>query len=216
MSKLVFSSVLVLASLLLINSAEASSLAWSHTYGSAGEANACAMVATPDGGYAIAGYTNSSGAGDYDFWLIKTNKDGEMEWNQTYGGPESETVKDLVTTSDGGFAILGQFTDSYGNCDCLLIKTDAMGNMEWNQTYGRSSDFVNSLIQTSDGGYAIAGSFTSEREDPFERDFWLIKTDCYGNTEWTQTYGEGKCYDSANDLVETVDGGYVLLGSRSI
>ena len=216
MSKLVFSSVIVLASLLFISSAEASSLAWSRTYGSTGEAIASSLVATSDGGYAIAGYTNSSGKGDYDFWLVKTDKDGEMEWNQTYGGPESETVKDLITTSDGGFAILGQFTDSYGNCDCLLVKTDTMGNMEWNQTYGRRSDFVNSLIQTSDGGYAMAGSFTSNREDPFERDFWLIKTDSYGNIEWTQTYGEGKCYDSANALVETGEGGYLLVGSRSI
>ena len=169
-----------------------------------------ALVETSDGGFAVAAVTGN------DFWLIKTDAHGNAEWNQTYGGPESETVKTLVTTSDGGFAILGYFTDGYGNCDCLLVKTDAYGNMQWNQTYGRRSDLVNSLVETSDGGYAIAGSFSSDRDDPFgDRDFWLIKTDSYGNIEWTQTYG-GSGYDGANALIETFDGGYLLAGNTGL
>jgi len=150
----------VLVSLPLIGSVGASSEMWSRTYGGAGQEVAYAVVETSDGGYAIAGYTNSSGAGYDDFWLVKTDAYGNMEWNQTYGGVGSERAYSLVVTSDGGFALAG---------GGLLVKTDVYGNMEWNRTIGGS---IRSLVETSDGGYAIAGT----KND----DFWLAKTDEYG------------------------------------
>jgi len=207
---------------------------WSRTYGGAGQEVAYAVVETSDGGYAIAGYTNSSGAGYDDFWLVKTDANGNMEWNKTYGGAGSDIAHSLVETSDGGFALAGSSllvkTDSHGNMEWnkriggsirslietsdggyaiagidLLVKTDEYGNMEWNRTYGGYS-----LVETSDGGYALAG-VTNIRINYSDADFWLIKTDAYGNMLWNKTYSKG--VDCAHSVVETSDGGYALAGS---
>jgi len=199
----------VLLSLPLISLVGASSEMWSQTYGGASSDSAEAMVQTSDGGYALAGYTTSFGAGRYDFWLVKTDASGSMEWNRTYGGAENEDAYALIETSDGGYALAGE-TKSFGagEYDFWLVKTDALGNMEWNQTYGgKGYDYAKSLIETSDGGYAIAGS----KDD----DFWLIKTNKNGNMEWNRTYGgaEAEC---AHSLVETSDGGFALAGGTIV
>ena len=138
---------------------------------------AFSLVTSPDGGYAIAGYTTYSNGTNYDFWLVKTDGVGNVEWNQTYGGPAVDTPRTLVVTSDGGYAIAGT-TDSFGagNTDFWLVKTDAAGNMEWNRTYGGADyDIASSLVATVDGGYAIAGSTVSFGIGG--GDFWLVKTD---------------------------------------
>jgi len=198
----------VLVSLLFIGSVEASSEMWSQTYG--GEYGditysfdiAYSLVETSDGGFALAGYTSSFGAGDYDCWLVKTDAYGNMEWNKTYGGESSDAAYSLVETSDGGFAMAGQLANEF-----WLVKIDASGNMIWNQTYGEGS--ASSLVETSDGGYALAGETYIFGAGLF--DFWLVKTDAYGNMEWNQTYG-GEYGDIAHSLVETSDGGYALAG----
>ncbi|MDG6223124.1 MAG: hypothetical protein QCH99_07690 [Candidatus Bathyarchaeota archaeon] len=130
--QLLFSSILILVlfSFSLISSVAASSLMWNQTYGGTNPDKAYSLVETSDGGYAIAGYTTSFGAGNSDFWLIKTDIHGNVEWNQTYGGAEAEYAQSLVETSDGGYAIAG-YTTSFGagNSDFWLIKTDEMGNV---------------------------------------------------------------------------------------
>jgi len=203
----------VLVSFLFVGSVGASSEMWSKTYGN-GKETGDSLVETSDGGFAIAGGTGSFGAGGNDFWLVKTDANGNLEWNQTCGGAESESAKALIKTSDGGFAIAGDtHSFDYGECDFWLVKTDSYGNLEWNQTYGGPGyDYANSLIETSDGGYAIGGSFDPDYEDPFgDRDFWLVKTDSYGNMEWNRTYSDSPS-NYCSDLVETNDGGYLLAG----
>ena len=114
---------------------------------------------------------------------------GNMEWNQIYGGAKDDCARSLVAASDGGFALAGD-TKSFGAgyADFWLVKTDANGSMEWNQTYGRTGyDVVYSLVAASDGGFALAG-YTDPYGAEYE-DFWLVKTDVYGNMEWSQTYG---------------------------
>ena len=108
---------------------------WSQTYGGASSDSAEAMVQTSDGGYALAGYTRSFGAGSYDFWLVKTDGYGNLEWNQTYGGAGIEHAYALVETSDGGYAIAG-YTRSYGagSTDFWLVKTDEYGIPEFPQS----------------------------------------------------------------------------------
>jgi len=195
------------------NLVSASSGMWSKTYGN-GKESAHSLVETSDGGFALAGSTGSFGVGGSDFWLVKTDVNGNIEWNQTYGGAESESARSLIKTSDGGFAIVGD-TESFGagECDFWLVKTDSYGNMEWNQTYGGPGyDYSRSLIETSDGGYAIGGAIDLSYEDPFgDRDFWVVKTDSYGNMEWNRTYSDAPL-NSCSDLVETSDGGYLLAG----
>ena len=183
---------------------------WSQIYGGPNDDQARSVVATSDGGFASAGFTESFGAGDADFWLVKTDGSGNVEWNQTYGGEGSEWGSSLIQTSDGGFVITGRKPryngDIYG--DCWLVRTDFSGNMVWDQTYGgEGSDVVKSIVETSDGGFALAG-YTSSFNAEFN-DCWMIKTDDLGNLEWNQIYG-GPNIDRANALIATSDGGFAL------
>ncbi|PVX25130.1 MAG: hypothetical protein CW691_05540 [Candidatus Bathyarchaeum sp.] len=184
---------------------------WSQTYGGTAYDCAYTLVGTSDGGFALAGETNSFGAGESDFWLVKTDESGNMEWNHTYGGSGVDYAFGLVETSDGGFALAGlTYSFGVGDSDFWLVKTDANGNVQWNQTYGGSgTDYAYDLVETSDGGYAIAGETRSFGAG--EEDFWLIKTDGSGNMEWNQTYG-GTRFEYGGALVELSDGGFALAG----
>jgi len=184
---------------------------WSQTYGGTSYDQADSVVDTSDGGYAIAGSTHSFGAGGNDFWLVKTDANGNMEWNKTFGGTEHDSAKSLVATSDGGYAIAGgTYSFGAGSRDFWLIKTNSDGNKQWAKTYGGAEfDNVYSMVATSDGGYVIAGitwSFGAGWSD-----FWLVKTDWGGNIVWNQTYG-GEYGDEAFSVVATSDGGYALVG----
>ena len=153
---------------------------WSQTYGGTEKDGALSLVQTSDGGYAMVGYTCSFGAGEDDFWLIKTDEAGNMEWNRTYGGTGSDIAISLIETSDGGYALVG-YTESFGagSDDFWFVKTDSSGNMQWNRTYGGTKgDYAFSLVETSDGGYAIAGYTFSV--GAVNSDLWLVKTDEQG------------------------------------
>ncbi|HKZ94498.1 MAG TPA: hypothetical protein VJ249_07975 [Candidatus Bathyarchaeia archaeon] len=184
---------------------------WSKTYGGTGEDSAYSVIQTSDGGYALGGRTTSYGAGNYDFWLVKTDSVGNMLWNRTYGGANVDQAESLVQTSDGGYALVG-YTYSFGagGSDWWLVKTDSSGNELWSRTYGgTNNDYPYCLIETIDGGYALAGATASYGAG--DSDFWLVKTDSYGNIEWNYTYG-GEEGDVAQPIVQTRDGGYALLG----
>lgn len=192
----------------------AGNLNWSQTYGGPGDDFAYSIVKTSDGGYALAGYTSSSGAGYYDFYLVKTDLAGNMQWSKTYGGTGDDEARSLIQTSDGGYALAG-WTDSFGvsGYAFYLVKTDSSGNMIWNRTYGRAGDNqAYSIIQTSDGGYALAG-FT-DSSGAGGNDFCLVKTDAAGNMQWNMTYG-GIGDDEVYSIIQTSDGGYALAGYTS-
>jgi hypothetical protein len=193
----------------------ASSELWSQTYGGEYDDVAYELVETSDGGYALAGYKAYSSYPRFferqpDFLLVKTDENGNIEWNQTYGGADGEIANSLIKTSDGGYALGGGTSPFGGTADLWLVKTDESGNMEWNKTYGGAQDDrAQSLIETSDGGYALAGSTESFGAGSY--DFWLVKVDESGNFEWNKTYG-GTHDDLAYSLLETSDGGYALAG----
>jgi hypothetical protein len=198
-------------SIWLIKVDASGNMEWDQTYGGRGLELVSSLIATPDGGYAIAGTTESFGAGRLDFWLIKTDEFGDIEWQNTYGGPLTDQAHRLIATSDGGYAIAGS-TESFGagKKDFWLVKTDASGDMEWSKTYGGAdNDAAYALVTTSDGGYAIAGY--THTFDAGRLDFWLVKTDAFGNMEWNHTYG-GEGREFAKALVETSDGGYAVAG----
>jgi outer membrane protein assembly factor BamB len=184
---------------------------WNKTYGGAAFDWAWSMVRTSDGGYALAGRTKSFGAGGVDdFWLVKTNGDGNMQWSRTYGGTGYDYAYSVVQTTDGGYAIAGTIEGSGSDYNFWLVKTDSLGNMQWNAVYGGSrSDYAYSVIQTSDGGYALAGeTWISSSQCAF----WLVKTDSSGNMQWSHTYGGAYC-DSARSVIQTSDGGYAIVGT---
>ncbi|MFB0514424.1 MAG: hypothetical protein ACETVQ_02490 [Candidatus Bathyarchaeia archaeon] len=195
----------------LVKTDSAGNALWNRTYGGTGWEEARSMVQTADGGYALAGHTNSFGAGGSDFWLVKTDSAGNQLWNQTFGGASAEDAYSVVQTADGGYALAGE-TNSFGagDADFWLVKTDSAGNHQWNKTYGGTGwEEARSMVQTADGGYALAGHTSSYGAGG--RDFWLVKTDSAGNQQWTKTDG-GASDDAAYSLVQTVDGGYALAG----
>ena len=148
---------------------------WNKTYGGANSEVARSVIQTSDGGYLLAGQTQSFGAGGTDFWLVKTDSMGNMEWNKTYGGTKNDIAFSVVETSDGGYVLTGR-TNSFGLgiADFWLIKVDSSGDHQWNKTYGGTGvDAARCVVQTSDGGYILAG-FT-ESFGAGGQDGWLIK-----------------------------------------
>jgi hypothetical protein len=207
----------VLPNFYLVKADSSGNMIWNKTYGGMYQDEAYSLVQTSDEGYLMAGYTNSYGAGGNDFWLIKTDSAGNTQWNKTYGGTYTDRARSLVQTSDGGYAIAG-YTNSYGAgapwySNFWLVKTDGSGVTQWNKTKGSiGSDFAYSMVQTSDGGYALAG-YTDYYGlgTPTYLNFWLVKTDSSGNTQWSKPYG-GTNDDVAGSLVQTSDGGYAIAG----
>ena len=199
----------------LVKTDEYGNIQWNRTYGGSSQETPFSLVETSDTGFVLAGRTRSFGIGDGDCWLVKVDSLGNMEWNKTYGGEETDHIESIVQTSDGGFA-LGATTESFSpswaiKTECWLIKTDNLGNMVWDKTYGGAeNDWIHSLIITSDGGFAFVGETDSFGAG--SRDFYLVKTDSDGNIEWSRTYG-GTDLDFGQSLVETLDGGFVLAGN---
>jgi len=165
---------------------------------------------TIDGGYIITGEISSSENGSSDIWLIKTDSEGQEEWNQTFDGNDRDYGKSVKQTVDGGYIIIGSTGSDY-YYDVWLIKTDPKGTEEWNQTFGGDNkDYGNSVQQTIDGGYIITGEISSSGNG--SSDVLLIKIDQQGQEEWIQTFG-GSDYDIGNSIEQTYDGGYIITGS---
>jgi predicted secreted protein len=184
---------------------------WNKTYGGALDDLAMSVEQTSDGGYIVAAFTTSYGAGSYDAWLIKTDEYGNKEWEKFFGGDDFDEADSVHQTSDGGYILAGH-TNSFGvgSFDAWLIRTDVNGVEQWNKTYGGSGDDGNTSVQlTSDGGYILAVTTSSYGAGSY--DAWLIKTDADGNKAWDKTFG-GSGYDCANAVNQTSDGGYILAG----
>ena len=186
---------------------------WEKTFGGSGFEFAESVRQTADGGYIIAATTASYGAGAYDLYIIKTDVLGNKEWEKTFGGSDYDCARSVAQTTDGGYIIAGD-AKSYGvSRDAYLVKTDALGNKEWEKTFGGSDyDCARSVEQTTDGGYIIAGDTKSYGAGWF--DAYLVKTDALGNIEWEKTFG-GSDYDQAESVAQTTDGGYILVGATT-
>ena len=186
---------------------------WNQTFGGSDDDFGNSVQQTTDGGYIIIGYTESYGNGDLDVWLIKTDSQGNEEWDQTFGGSQSDYGYSVKQIRDEGYVITG-YTRSYeddGEDDIHLIKTDPQGNELWSQTFGGSEiDYGFSVEQTTDDGYVITGSTGSYGNGL--SDIWLIKTDSQGNEEWNQTFG-GSENDTGTSVIQTTDGGYIIIGN---
>ncbi len=183
---------------------------WSRTFGGNLDELCLSVRQTSDGGYVLAGSTSSFGAGNVDFWLLKTDADGDSLWSRTFGGIAWDVCNSVQQTSDGGFILAG-FSVSSGNMGFWLVKTDVNGDSLWTRRLGGLSASCNSVRQTADGGYVLAGSaqFVGSSFD-----MWLVKTNENGDSLWSRTFGGGT-WDYCASVQQTLDGGYVLGGSTS-
>ena len=198
----------------LVKTDAAGDTVWTRAFGGASGDEGYSVQQTIDGGYVVAGVTNSFGAGIADVYLIKTDAAGDTVWTRTYGGTSNDEGYSVQQTADSGYIIVG-YTSSFGagNQDVYLIKTNAVGQVVWTNTYGGSlRDWGNSVAQVPGGGYMTAGvtrSFGAGAQD-----VWLIKTDAQGAAVWTRTFG-GTGNDAGNSVQPTGDGGWVIAGSTS-
>src|SRR6185436_104985 len=188
---------------------------------------------TADGGYILGGTSASDISGDktensngsYDYWIIKTDSSGNIQWQNTIGGSDADLLISIEQTNDGGY-ILGGWSKSNisgdktentnGIEDYWIVKTDASGNIQWQNTIGGNNyDELCSIRQTIDGGYILGGTSGSDISgDKTENsngtlDYWIVKTNSTGTIQWQNTIG-GSAVDSIHSIQQTADGGYIM------
>ncbi len=184
---------------------------WTKTFGGNSYDACYSALQVSDGGFVLAGYTNSFGAGDRDFWLVKSDENGDSLWSRTFGGSGSDVCQVVQQTSDGGYFLAG-YSSSFGSTgNFWLMKTDSNGDSLWSQVYGGGEqELCFSAQQTSDNGFILAG-FTYSFGTGFRKNFWLVKTDSLGNQLWNRAYGgseEEWCYS----VLQASDGGFIMAG----
>jgi predicted secreted protein len=168
---------------------------------------------TSDSGYIIAGSTIPRGTNtSYDIWLIKTDEQGNEQWNRIYREDSSwKATCSIEPTLDGGYIIIANrgYYESK-QVDFFMMKINQYGDEQWNKTYGGiQDDYVSEAYQTSDGGYIMTGY--TESYGAGEADVWMIKTDAFGDEQWNRTYG-GKNNDGGHSIALTTDGGFIITG----
>lgn len=203
---------------------------WVKNFGGSAADNGNAVVTTSDGGYIIAGTTQSSDGdipanqGNSDLVLLKIDASGNRSWVKTYGGSQLEEATSIITTPDGGYMLLasttstdGIATGNHGGSDIMLIKLDASGDKQWVKLVGGSlNDLPGQIILTADNGYMLCGSSESKDGDISSNkggfDYLLMKLDASANKIWDKTYG-GSGSDYARGMIANQWGNFVLTGS---
>jgi len=201
---------------LLVKTDSLGNVEWTRTYGGAGGESIYSVVQTSEGGYALAGVTTSySDEGKPDFWLIKTDSNGIMEWNKTYTEQNTDCAKSLIQTRDGGYTLAGFVRPAIiAPSDVWVIKVDSTGNSVWNVTW-QSVEYamVNDLIQTGDGGCLVSGA-TSDLNGFLNLSsfMFLIKIDADGTMKWMKTF-DGLGDNKSLFVAQKENDGYALAGT---
>ena len=180
---------------------------WNKTFGGSSDDQGYSVQQTSDGGFIVAGYTRSFGAGGMYVYLIKTDASGNEMWSKTYGSSGTEMGSSVQQTSDGGFIISGR-TDLVSHDDVYMVKTDSSGNEMWSKTYDDLKyTALSKSDQTSDGGFIITG---------FNGYVGLVRTDASGNEMWSGTFGESVEHAQqaeGRSVQQTSDGGFIITGT---
>jgi hypothetical protein len=207
--------------------AQAPEIEWQRALGGSLDEFGLAMDLTGDGGYIVAGSALSSNGdvpGNYggtDWWIVKLNATGTVEWSQHYGGSLNEQPNSIRSTSDGGFIAAGSSSSSNGDItlnqglsDIWVVKLSPVGDIEWQRTYGGTlSETAFDIEETTDGGYVVVGEARSNDGDvSFNNGFtdcWLVKISSTGNLLWERSYG-GSAGETGFSVRATSDGGFVI------
>ncbi len=218
---------------------------WQRTIGGSGQEQLQSISQTSDGGYILGGSSSSqlskpaktgridsfgkseNSFGNLDYWVVKLDSEGEVEWQKTFGGQYADQLRSIVQTKDGGY-ILGGYSNSpesgnkteqnYGIGDYWVIKLDNTGAIEWQRVYGGNGDDQLYVVhQTQDGNYVLAGNSDSgntgnkSASNQNGTDFWVLKIDPKGSILWQKTYNIGQ-FDILTSLTENKDGSLLLGG----
>lgn len=195
--------------------AQAPEVLWTQELGESPSNCGYSVYETPDNGFMIGGFTVD--AGKRDFYMIKTDGDGNMIWSKEFGqDARFESLRDMVQCTDGGYLLAGsraQDEPYSSNTDAYIIKTDADGEEEWYSIFGYDSisESVNGVCQTSDGGFALCGGYWATSQTGY--DVQVFKTNNLGLEEWRQTYSfEPVTAEHSLDIIETSGGNLLVTG----
>jgi hypothetical protein len=211
---------------------------WDKRFGGTNWETCGSIQQTTDGGYILGGYSSSPVSGNktqaskgvIDYWIVKLDAAGGVQWDKTYGGTSNDYLTRVIQTADGGYLLCGfsesgigadRTENSRGAEDYWLVKTDASGVKLWDHRFGGpQDDYAYHVVQTTDGGYLISGTSasgaggdkTQTNRGPLNTmDYWVVKTDVNGIKQWDKRFGT-----SDDDLcavaLQTADGGYILGG----
>ena len=215
---------------------------WDKTYGGSEQDKAASIAKTSDGGFILSGFTASmdgdvsENAGFHDYWIVKINSNGDIQWEKSWGFKGQDQAFKVIETAEGGYFAIGfldvGLSNGEGNDfadpdnadrnslhslgDYWAIKMDANGNKIWRRYFGGSHvDQGKDVIQTPDGGFMIIGISESSDFDITNahgaNDFWAIKIDAEGNKMWQNSYG-GSEMDYAYSITNTSDGNFIIIG----
>ena len=180
---------------------------WSQTFGQSGQYWGKSVQQTTDGGYVVTGWFSSPDF-IYDFYILKTDENGQEQWFQIFGEIGWNVSKSIQQTSDGGYVVCGGTSSEDNGTDLFILKTDQSGQEQWFQTFGQEqSDIGYSIQQTTDGGYIITGETSNGIGDGPE-DIYIVKTNENGDLLWTNIL-DG---ERGNSVQQTIDGGYIICG----
>lgn len=203
---------------------EEGNIDWEKNSGGSEDEFGRSIEQTFDGGFILTGATESndgdvgSNNGSRDFWVVKIDSMGTIEWEKTFGGDDWDFPEAIKQTSDSGYIVLGiTYFSLSAKLDYQVFKLDANGNIEWQKRYGGSEDEYSTAIElTNDQGYILAGRSKSNDDDVSgnygDYDFWVVKLNQNGDIQWERNYG-GSEQEIANSIVQTLDGGYIIAGS---
>ncbi|MEO0211993.1 MAG: hypothetical protein ABIN66_09115 [candidate division WOR-3 bacterium] len=187
-------------------------LSWARTFGGGtGDDHPWSIIQTTDGGFVVAGYTTSFGAGGHDVIVLKLASNGTLSWARTFGGTDWEDALSVIQTIDGGYLVAG-YTWSFGagNADMLFLRLASDGTLLWARTFGGTgNETASSVVQTTDGSYVAVGGFCYEGDEYY--DFLVLKLSSDGTLEWARRLGE-YYEDRAYSVAPTSDGGCVVAG----
>jgi hypothetical protein len=219
------------------------SIQWQKSLGGTNDEGANYILQTNDGGYIVAGYATSNDGdvtglhgspvnGNSDYWIVKLNASGTIQWQKSLGGTYDDYASFIQQTNDGGYIVCGESTSNDGDVtinhgifhyfDYWVVKLDAVGTIQWQKSLGGTSiDVADNIKQTNDGGYIVCGESTSNDGDVTGHhgatnygDCWVVKLDANGGIQWQKSYG-GTNNDDTRYIEQTTDGGYIIAGSSN-
>jgi len=215
--------------LLLVKLDETGKIQWQRSYGGSGYDYAMSVQQTRDGGYIVAGSTNSNDRdvsenhGLFDYWVLKLDSDGNIQWQSCFGGSSPDYAQSIQQTVDGGYIVVGYTSSSDGDVkekhrfdDIWIVKLDETGKIQWQKCLGGNGDDAGFAVrQTLDRGYIMVGhTYSDEGDVSFyheDGDGWVVKLDENGKIQWHRCLG-GKLDDGARSVQQTSDGGYIVAG----
>ncbi|HOJ93459.1 MAG TPA: hypothetical protein PKW23_07370 [Dictyoglomaceae bacterium] len=197
--------------LYLLKIDEEGNLIWQKTYGGKGVDEGWRISKTSDGNYVIVGRTTSFGKGNYDFYILKVDDDGEIIWEKAFGREGSDYGYDIVEAPDGSILAVGTSNSFSEDQDVYIVKIDKEGNPLWEKIFGcKNFDFAYSVIFTGDG-YLVVGNSNSFSETP---DLYLLKINTKGDKIWEKVYG-GNGYDTAFYVTYIGKGESLVVGATN-